>query len=326
MVDFCYSTIRHMPPSTTAYQSEFPVKEPIYRGSVKDVYRIDEARLEFAFSDRISIFDVVMPDDIPGKGEALCDMACHWFEVVDALGIDHHFIERSGPQSMVVKPVTIIRDASKLIDGRTNHLVPLEFITRHYVAGMLFDRIESGKISPERLGFRPGDAVPYGAKLPNPYFEMSTKLEPVDRFVTYDEALVISKLGDDGIQRIQDICLKIDATMERLLESTNLIHVDGKKEFGYDTDGTLMLVDVFGTADEDRYWERAAYTQSGDCIELSKEKVRQHYRAIGYKDALYEAREAGTEEPAMPPLPKELLDGTAQVYRSIADQMCSVSL
>ena len=72
-----------MPPSTTAYQSEFPVKEPIYRGSVKDVYRIDEARLEFAFSDRISIFDVVMPDDIPGKGEALCDMACHWFEVVE---------------------------------------------------------------------------------------------------------------------------------------------------------------------------------------------------------------------------------------------------
>lgn len=312
--------------TSTACQSEFPVKEPIYRGSVKDVYRIDETRLEFAFSDRISIFDVVMPDDIPGKGEALCDMACHWFKVVDELGIDHHFIERSGPRSMVVKPVTIIRDASKIIDGRTNHLIPLEFIVRHYVAGMLFDRMESGKIPPARLGFGPGEVVPYGTKLPKPFFEMSTKLEPVDRFVTHDEALTISKLGGDGIQRIQDICLNIDTTMERLLEPTDLIHVDGKKEFGYDTEGTLMLVDVFGTADEDRYWERRAYAQSGECIELSKEKVRQHYRAIGYKDALYAARDKGTEEPPMPPLPKELLDGTAQVYRSIADQMCSVSL
>ncbi len=302
------------------------MNEPIYKGSVKDVYRIDAARLEFAFSDRISIFDVVMPDDVPGKGEALCDMACHWFKVVDELGIDHHFIERSGPRSMVVKPVTIIRDASKLVDGRTNHLVPLEFIARHYVAGMLFDRVETGKISPDQLGFGPSEPVPYGAKLPRPYFEMSTKLEPVDRFVTFDEALAISKLGRDGIGRIQDTCLKIDATMERLLEPTDLIHVDGKKEFGYDTDGTLMLVDVFGTADEDRYWERTAYTRSGECVELSKEKVRQHYRAIGYKDALYEAREHGTEEPPMPPLPKGLLDETARIYRSIADQMCSVSL
>ena len=302
------------------------MNEPIYRGSVKDVYRIDAERLEFAFSDRISIFDVVMPDDVPGKGEALCDMACHWFKVVDGLGIDHHFIERSGPRSMVVKPVTSIRDESKIVDGRTNHLVPLEFIARHYVAGMLFDRIKSGKILPEQLGFGPGAPVPYGAKLPRPFFEMSTKLEPVDCFVTYDEALAISKLGRDGIQRIQDICLNIDATVERLLEPTDLIHVDGKKEFGYDTNGTLMLVDVFGTADEDRYWKRTAYTRSGECVELSKEKVRQHYRAIGYKDALYEARGSGIKEPPMPPQPKGLLDETAQVYRSIADQMCSVRL
>ena len=302
------------------------MKEPIYRGSVKDVYRIDTDRLEFAFSDRISIFDVVMLDDVPGKGEALCDMACHWFKIVDGLGIDHHFIERSGPRSIVVKPVTIIRDNEKIIDGRTNHLVPLEFIARHYVAGMLFDRIKSGNIPPEQLGFGPGTPVSYGAKLPRPFFEMSTKLEPVDRFVTSDEALEISKLGRDGIQRIKDICLEIDATMERLLEPTNLIHVDGKKEFGYDIDGTLMLVDVFGTADEDRYWERMAYTRSGECVELSKEKVRQHYHAIGYKDALYKARESGAEEPPMPPLPKGLRDETAQVYRSIADQVCSISL
>ena len=160
------------------------MKEPIYRGSVKDVYRIDTARLEFAFSDRVSIFDVVMLDDVPGKGEALCDMACHWFKIVDGLGIDHHFIERSGPRSIVVKPVTIIRDNEKIIDGHTNHLVPLEFIARHYVAGMLFDRIKSGKIPPEQLGFGPGTPVSYGAKLPRPFFEMSTKLEPVDRFVT----------------------------------------------------------------------------------------------------------------------------------------------
>ena len=302
------------------------MNELIYKGSVKDIYEIDEATVEFRFSDRISIFDVLMPEDIPGKGKSLCDTACHWFKCLDALGIEHHFVERSGDRSMVVKRVQIIRDYAKIVDGKTNHLVPLEFIARHYVAGMLFDRIKSGKIPAADLGFASPEAAAYGARLPKPLFEMSTKLEPVDRFVDTEEALHISKISAATLAAVRDTCLTIDDTIEKLLAATNLIHVDGKKEFGYDPEGTLMVVDVFGTADEDRYWERKAYEERGECVELSKEKIRQHYRAIGYKDDLYAARDAGTEEPAMPPMPPDLLAETAEVYRSIAEQICSVSL
>ena len=302
------------------------MKELLYKGSVKDVYEVDANTVEFTFSDRISIFDVVMAEDIPGKGKSLCDSAAHWFKCLDTLGIKHHFIERSGDNSMVVKRVQIIRDYDKIVDGKTNHLVPLEFIARHYVAGMLHDRIKTGKIAPEQLGFAAGEMPAYGAKLPKPLFETSTKLEPVDRFVDLEESLAISKISPATLQFIQDTCLKIDDTMEKLLESTAIIHVDGKKEFGYDVDGNLMVVDVFGTADEDRYWERKAYVERGETVELSKEKIRQHYRAIGYKDALYDARDKGIAEPAMPAMPEDLLAETAAVYQSIARQICSVSL
>ncbi len=302
------------------------MKELLYKGSVKDIYEVDENTVEFVFSDRISIFDVVMAEAIPGKGKSLCDASSHWFGCLDTLGIKHHFLERSGDSSMIVKRVRIIRDRDQIVDGKTNHLVPLEFIARHYVAGMLFDRIKTGKITPRQLGFAAGEVPAYGAKLPKPLFETSTKLEPVDRFVDVEEALALSKISAETLRFIQDTCLRIDHTMEKLLEPTAIIHVDGKKEFGYDTEGNLMVVDVFGTADEDRYWERKAYVERGECIELSKEKIRQHYRAIGYKDALYDARDKGIEEPPMPPMPKDLVEETAAVYQSIARQICSVSL
>jgi phosphoribosylaminoimidazole-succinocarboxamide synthase len=298
------------------------MKELIHTGSVKDVYQVEDGKVLFEFSDRISVFDHIIPNDIPGKGEALCDMACHWFDTVSELGIAHHFLERSGPRSMIVKQVKIIRDLDQIVDGKTNHLVPLEFILRHYCAGMLFDRIKSGKIAPAAVGFKTAEDATYGARLPKPLFEMSTKLEAVDRYISDDEAMHISKLSDTNFAHIRDACMSIDAAMEKQLEGSAIFHVDGKKEFGYDAAGTLMLVDVFGTADEDRYWDRKAYEDSGECVELSKEKVRQHYRQTGYKDKLYEDRAKGLEDPEMPQLPQQLIDETSELYRSIAKQIC----
>jgi phosphoribosylaminoimidazole-succinocarboxamide synthase len=98
--------------------------------------------------------------------------------------------------------------------------------------------------------------------------------------------------------------------------------VDGKKEFGYDVDGTLMLVDVFGTLDEDRFWDRLRYEKENECIELSKEAVRQYYRKTGYKDELYDAREKELSEPPIPPLPKGIIDEVSSMYVDVARQIC----
>ena len=296
-------------------------KELIHSGSVKNVYRVDDETVEFEFSDRVSVFDKPIGNEIPGKGETLCDSACHWFEKLSNNGIPNHFLERTGSKSVRVKSVQIIKDYSRIVDGKTNHLIPLEFIARHYCAGSLNDRLKSGKIQPQEVGAKLGETIAYGQRLPSPYFEFSTKLEPVDRFLGLEEALKMARMKLERLEEIRLQCFKIDDLIEKGLQGTNLIHVDGKKEFGYDKDGTLMIVDVFGTADEDRYWDRQRYEDNGQQLELSKEAIRHHYRETGYKDQLYEARELKKEEPPIPDMPEELVAEVAKLYRSIADQI-----
>jgi len=301
------------------------MRELVHSGSVKRVYSLGDDTYEFEFTDGISVFDMVIPTPIPGKGAALCDCACCWFGLLDDLGIDHHFIDRSGPTTIRVRPVRIIRDYGEIVDGRTNHLIPLEFVLRHYVAGSLFDRLQSGEIAAADVGLKP-DEVGYGGRLPRGYFEMSTKLEPYDRFLSVEAALEMAGMPPERLDRIEAIARTIDEAMHDALAPTNMIHVDGKKEFGYDRDGTLMVVDVFGTPDEDRFWSRTAYDANGECVELSKEAVRQHYRRSGYKDRLYEAREAGRTEPPIPPLPAEIVEEASEMYRRIASEITGSSV
>ena len=297
------------------------LKNLIHSGSVKNIYWVDAESVEFEFSDRVSVFDKPIGNEIPGKGETLCDTSCHWFKKLSNTGIPNHFIERTGLKSMRVKSVEIISDYSKIIDGKTNHLIPLEFIVRHYCAGSLNDRLQSGKLSPEEVGARPGHAIEKGKKLPVPFFEFSTKLEPVDRFLELKEALEMARMAKSRLDEIKNLCLKIDDLMEEGLVDTDLIHVDGKKEFGYDKAGTLIIIDVFGTADEDRYWNRKLYEERGECVELSKEAIRQHYQESGYKEKLYNARKKGNPEPPIPNMPEELVAEVSALYRSIADQI-----
>jgi phosphoribosylaminoimidazole-succinocarboxamide synthase len=87
---------------------------------------------------------------------------------------------------------------------------------------------------------------------------------------------------------------EIDEDINRSVKSRGLIHVDGKKELAFDDDRQIMIVDVYGTADEDRFWDKASY-ENGEFVDLSKEYVRQYYRKTGYKDQLYGARASGTQ-------------------------------
>ncbi|HOP09015.1 MAG TPA: phosphoribosylaminoimidazolesuccinocarboxamide synthase [Candidatus Methanofastidiosa archaeon] len=285
-------------------------------GSVKEIRQVQDDELEFEFTDRISVFDKIIPSTIPGKGESLCSEGVFWFQRAEELGIGTHFLERTSPNSFRVKRVNIIRDYDSIGPDTTNYLIPLEFICRHYVAGSLYDRIKKGKIDPESLGFDKGHGVSYGEKLPRPYLETSTKLERVDRLLELEEALDISGLSPEEYNNIIDIILKLDAEIEKEVSKRGLIHVDGKKEFAFDKERKVMVIDVFGTADEDRFWDRGSW-EDGQCIELSKEFVRKYYEGIGYKARLYDAREKGIEEPEIPPLPEEMIKKASETYKNI---------
>jgi len=287
--------------------------ETQHSGSVKEIHVIDDSTLEFEFTDRISVFDKLIPSTIPGKGESLCKEGKFWFEKTASLGVKTHFIGLSAPNRMRVRRVNIIRDYDAISSSTTNYLIPLEFIARHYVAGSLFDRIQKGKVAAEDAGFEPGHKVRYGEKLPRPYVETSTKLEKIDRLLDIDEALSISGLSQEEYDNIVTIILKIDAAIEEEVSKRGLIHVDGKKEFAFDENREIMIIDVFGTADEDRYWDKDAW-ENGECVELSKEFVRKHYEQTGYKQELYKARDEKRDEPPIPPLPEDLVQDASKLY------------
>ncbi len=290
------------------------------RGKVKEVYEVSPTELEFRFTNDISVFDKHIPSEIPNKGETLARTAAHWFEVCSRLGVPHHFLGLSGPTTMRVKRVQVVPQPKTLGPHATSYLVPLELIVRYYLAGSMWDRVKAGKVAATELGFPSGKTLEYGVRLPAPHFEVTTKLEPVDRLLTIPEALELSGLDRKQLEEIRETILKVDAAMQQEIGPRGLLHVDGKKEFGVDADGALMVVDTFGTADEDRFWDKDAY-ERGRQVDFSKEFVRQHYRSTGYYDALQKAREAKAPEPPIPALPPLLVDEVSRLYTTVYQRL-----
>ncbi len=290
------------------------------RGKVKEVYEVSPTELEFRFTNDISVFDKHIPSEIPFKGETLCRTAAHWFSRCQRLGVRHHFLRLAGPTAMRVRRVRVVPNPRSLGPSPRSYLVPLELIVRYYVAGSLWDRVRSGKVSPRQLGFPAGRTVAYADELPEPHFEVTTKLEPVDRLLTTEEAVELAAIDRAQLEELRETILTVDRAMQEEIGPRGLIHVDGKKEFAVDDEGALMVVDTFGTADEDRFWDKDAFVR-GRQVDFSKEFVRQHYRQSGYFDKLTHAREHAAPEPPIPPLPPLLVDEVSRLYTTVFERL-----
>ena len=298
----------------------------IYHGKVKQVWSTDNPDIiEFRYTDQISVFDQIIPSLIPRKGESLNRTSCHWFKLVEEAGIcDTHVIEMNAPDRVLARRFDVIREPGAISRDQENVFVPLEVICRHYLAGSGWRRYARGDAPAEEFGFEPGTILEEGVKLPKPYLEVSTKFEKFDRLLDRAEALKISNLTDEECESRLDIVIKVDEIIETEAAKRGLIHVDGKKEFALGEGRVPVLVDSFGTLDEDRWWDAEAYGQ-GEIVQLSKEFVRGHYLETGHHSELYEARKAGNEEPPIPALPQETIDQTAMLYADMYERLTGQS-
>ena len=290
------------------------------KGKVKEIWEVSDTELEFVFTDQISVFDKIIPSLVPRKGETLCRTSAHWFKVCEEMGMSTHFKEVTAPNKMRVSRVDVIPNYSRISTSTSNYLIPLELITRYYVAGSMHDRIQAGKIESQDLGFPKGHKPEYGEKLPDPFFEQTTKLEKVDRPVDREEALRIAGLTRRDYEEVRETAMRIDRKVSEDVRGRGLIHVDGKKEFALDARRELMIVDTFGTADEDRFWDAKEYV-NGKCVELSKEFVRQYYRSTGYYAKLMAAREKKRVEPPIPALPPDVLMQVSSLYANLYERL-----
>jgi phosphoribosylaminoimidazole-succinocarboxamide synthase len=205
-----------------------------------------------------------------------------------------------------------------------SYQIPLEVIARYYLDGSLLRRVEKGKIPYQELGFTSKPSR--GDKLPEPFLESTTKFEKVDRHLSPSEALEVGGLTKAEYEEIEETVLRIDNMVDTEVESRGLLHVDGKKEFGFAPDRQLMIIDTFGTGDEDRFWLKGDY-EDGKLIELSKEYVRQHYKKTGYYDELMDIRDKNKKlkkwkkkmlpESDIPALPEDIIQGASELYAKL---------
>jgi phosphoribosylaminoimidazole-succinocarboxamide synthase len=296
--------------------------ECLYSGKVKEVWSTDDPDiLEFRYTNQISVFDQIIPSLIPRKGESLNRTTCHWFDLVEREGICRtHIVERNAPDRCLVRRVDIYREPGMTPRDGEWVFVPLEIVCRHYLAGSGWRRYKRGELTSEELGFPTGTVLEQGAKLPAPYVEVTTKFEAFDRLIDTPEALEIANITAEELDSLIDVVIRVDALIEREALKNGLIHVDGKKEFALGPGRVPVLVDSFGTLDEDRWWDANEY-EKGNIVQLSKEFVRQHYVRTGHQEELRLARESDSQDPAIPALPSEVIDETAALYASMYQRL-----
>lgn len=302
--------------------SQCAMGEMLYSGKVKQVWSTDDPdTLEFRYTDQISVFDQIIPSLIPRKGESLNRTTCHWFKLVEEEGIcQTHIVERNASDRCLVRKVEVYREPGTVPRDAEWVFVPLEVVCRHYLAGSGWRRYQKGELSAEELGFEVGEELHQGIKLPRPCLEVTTKFEEFDRLIDREEALEIANITGEELDSLLEVVIKVDELIQREASKSGLIHVDGKKEFALGPGRKPVLVDSFGTLDEDRWWDAEAYA-NGEIVQLSKEFVRGHYLGTGHHKELYDARENGTPEPPIPALPDEIINQTAQLYASMFSRL-----
>jgi len=279
-------------------------------GSVKDLNILEKPTAEkygkarFIFSNRYSVFDWgEMPDQIVHKGEAIALLSAYFFEKLAAQGIQTHYTglvengevkklsQLSNPSNqMEVKLLRVVKpalkgevyDYSAYANEKGGYLIPLEVIYRNSLppGSSVFKRLASGQLKPRDLGLT--EMPKPNQKLASPIYDVSTKLEITDRYLTWDEARKISGLAQSEIDAIKKLTSSVNAAITEEFAKKGLVNEDGKIETGLAFDRKIMLVDVIGTLDECRF----AY----EGLPVSKEIARVHYRETEWFRAVEEAK------------------------------------
>jgi phosphoribosylaminoimidazole-succinocarboxamide synthase len=341
---------------------EYSVKVEVrIMGSVKDLEVLEKPTADtmgvgrFHFSDRYSVFDWgEMPDHIDGKGAALCLMGAYCFEKLEETGIKTHyrglvdqtervvtFRELRQPTSTmevnlvnVYKPQTstaqgkIEYDYSMYTTSLKNCLIPLEIIYRNGLpeGSSVFKRLKQGKITLKDLGL---DHTPQpGERLAKPIFDVSTKLEETDRYVTWEEAKKIAGITNIELIAVKNVLAKVNDVITEMACHAQLKNEDGKIELAFDSQRKLMVVDVVGTLDECRF------TYNG--VHVSKEVARQFYKKTSWygdvEDAKRTAEAQGVRDwkalcKSQPPkLDAQLKAIISGMYKAAANELTRRSL
>ncbi|PNS09182.1 phosphoribosylaminoimidazolesuccinocarboxamide synthase [Solilutibacter silvestris] len=263
--------------ATTLSQSDLPGLDLIHRGKVRDVYDLHDGRLLMVASDRLSAFDVVLPDPIPGKGEMLTQISNFWFAKTAHLLPNH--LTGDDVASVLPAGVDHALYAKRSVVTKKLRPVPVECIARGYLIGSGWkDYQATGKVS--------GIALPAGLQqaqqLPEAIFTPSTKAAVGDHDENIDFATAVALVGESLATQVRDATLALYAWARDYAAERGIILADTKFEFGTDEHGTLYVMDEMLTPDSSRYWPADSYQVGTSPPSYDKQFVRDYLETLDW--------------------------------------------
>lgn len=279
------------------------------KGKVRNNYAVGEDRILMVASDRISAFDVIMNEPIPGKGRLLTEMALFWFDKLKHVVPNH--LTGEDPESVVApEEREQVRGRSMLV--KRLKPLPIEAVVRGYLAG-------SGWKEYQRSQSVCGVALPPGlknaSKLPEPIFTPATKAAAGEHDENIDFEHTCQLIGRDLAERVRDVAIRLYQEASAYALTKGIIIADTKFEFGLDKDGTLTLMDEVLTPDSSRFWRASEYSEGVAPVGLDKQVLR---------DWLERVRVGGREwdkQPPPPPLDSLVIVAASQSYASVREQL-----
>jgi len=248
------------------------------RGKVRDIYNLGD-KLLIVSTDRISAFDVVLPNGIPHKGEALNRLSAYWFNQTRDI-IQNHVLDVVDPRIVLVKKTDPIK---------------IEFVVRGYIYGSLWEKYQKGKQTDLPKGLKKAE------KLPTPILTPTTKAE-IGHDVELTRADILKEIGKDAATEIEEVCLKIYERASEKAELNGIIIADTKLEFGF-SDKEIILIDELLTPDSSRFWSSDRYKVGIDQFSFDKQYVRDYLEKIGWN-----------KQPPAPKLPLNVVNETSKKY------------
>jgi len=293
--------------TTPILQSSIKSLPLLHRGKVRDLYEVDAQHLLIVQTDRLSAFDVILPDPIPGKGEVLTLVSNFWFNKLQHVIPNH--LTGIAPESVVKGEHEQAQVKGRAFVTKKLKPLPIEAIVRGYLAG-------SGWKDYQKTGAVCGIKLPAGLreaeKLPQPLFTPSTKAAVGDHDENISFAQAVELLGEARANEVRDAALALYIEAANYAASKGIIIADTKFEFGVDEAGRLYLIDEALTPDSSRFWPADQYQVGSNPPSFDKQFVRDWLESSGWN-----------KQPPAPHIPQDVLQKTAGKYHEAAQRLTS---
>ena len=287
----------------TLFESSLKSLPRLGKGKVRDIYAVGDDKMLIVASDRLSAFDVVLPDPIPDKGRVLNEMANFWFERLGHVvpnqltGIDPESVVQQNERDQVRGRSVVVKKLKPL---------PIEAVVRGYIIGSGWkDYQKTGKV----CGIDLPKGLQQAQKLPQPIFTPATKAESGhDENISFEE--VVKLVGKELAEKVRDISIRLYQEASDYAATKGIIIADTKFEFGTDAKGNLVLIDEVLTADSSRFWPADSYRVGVSPPSFDKQYVRDYLETLDWD-----------KTPPAPKLPPEVIAKTSRKYQEALERL-----